>query len=57
MTVDELKADYPAWHIWQGVNGMWYARRRIGISNVTVSGDTLGALETDMARWDKAARW
>jgi hypothetical protein len=23
----ELAREFPGWHIWRGVNGLWYARR------------------------------
>ena len=23
----QIETDYPCWHVWRGVSGLWYARR------------------------------
>lgn len=36
-TVAELRREFPGWHVWQGINRLWYARRTNSSPPIVVS--------------------
>ena len=40
----QIEADFPCWHVWRGVSGLWYARRPRSSPPVVVRAKTTGEL-------------
>lgn len=51
--LQKIEEEFPAWHPWCGVTGLWYARRRIGLANVTVRAHNLTVLFERITRTEQ----
>ena len=48
---EELERQFPRWHMWKGISGLWYASRRGSSPPVVVRGEDLVDLRDEMRRW------
>ncbi len=48
---EELEREFPRWHTWQGISGLWYASRRLTSPPVVVRGEDLTDLRDEIRRW------
>jgi hypothetical protein len=48
---EELERQFPRWHMWQGISGLWYASRRGSSPPVVVRGEDLAGLRDGIRRW------
>jgi len=48
---EDLEREFPRWHTWQGVSGLWYATRRQTSPPVVVRGEGLTDLRDEIRRW------
>jgi hypothetical protein len=51
-----IDADYPGWHAWRGVSGLWYARRPRSSPPVTLRARRLAVLRMKVAVKDAEIR-
>jgi hypothetical protein len=48
---EELERQFPRWHMWKGISGLWYASRRGSSPPVVVRGEDLVDLRDEIRRW------
>ena len=48
---EELERQFPRWHMWQGIAGLWYASRRGSRPPAVVRGEDLVGLRDEIRRW------
>ena len=48
---EELERQFPRWHMWKGISGLWYASRRGSSPPVVVRGEDLADLRDEIRRW------
>ena len=48
---EELERQFPRWHMWKGIAGLWYASRRGSSPPVVVRGEDLVDLRDEIRRW------
>ena len=48
---EELERQFPRWHTWKGISGLWYASRRGSSPPVVVRGEDLVGLRDEIRRW------
>ena len=48
---EELERQFPRWHMWTGIAGLWYASRRGSSPPVVVRGEDLVDLRDGIRRW------
>ena len=48
---EELERQFPRWHMWKGISGLWYASRRGSSPPVVVRGEDLAGLRDEIRRW------
>ena len=53
MTVEQVQEEFPGWHVWQGVAGMWYARRLKSSPPVEFRAHNLTALRERIRKYQK----
>jgi hypothetical protein len=56
-TVDDIQREYPGFHVWQGVNYLWYASLERSSPPVTVRGEDLLDLRDELKRWVSNNEW
>lgn len=49
-TPEEIAEEFGKWHIWQGVAGWWYARRRKTSPPVVVKAQDLAGLREELVK-------
>jgi len=48
---EDLERQFPRWHTWQGISGLWYASRRQTSPPAVVRGEDLTDLRDQIRRW------
>ena len=48
---EEFERQFPRWHTWEGIAGLWYASRRNCSPPVIVRGEDLTDLRDQIRRW------
>ena len=50
-SAEALEAEFPGWHVWEGVTGEWYARRLLSSPPVVRRGTDLAELRNMLIGW------
>lgn len=53
MTAEQAREEFPGWHVWQGFEGVWYARRLKASPPVVFRARDLAALKARIRKYQK----
>jgi hypothetical protein len=56
-TTESIESEFPGWHVWQGVNYLWYARLEKSSPPVVVMGEDLLDLRDQVKGWCGRSEW
>ena len=51
MTVESIEREFPGWHAWKGVSGLWYAQVKHASPQILVRGEDPVDLRDSIVRW------
>jgi hypothetical protein len=50
-TAETMAIEFPRWHVWQGIAGLWYARKMLASPPVVLRGEDLMDLRDQIRGW------